>query len=141
MYAGFVGWYGVPSWPIAVASPAALFTTIVATAPAVSALRIFCENVHEPREISAILPARLPAGRAEHAWLRAVPSSTTPSGAARVADTVAKSPATPGYAFPPTLIGAATKGPTVKAPAVSARSAEPGDSTVKWPGPLLPAAT
>jgi len=40
-----------------------------------------------------------------------------------------------------TETGAPTKCGTVVAPAVNARAADPGDSTVKWPGPELPAAT
>ena len=39
------------------------------------------------------------------------------------------------------MTGLVTEWLTLDAPAVSARAAEPGDSTVKLPGPLLPAAT
>src|SRR6266540_3271749 len=113
---GTVGRLAVPSCAIAVGSPATLFTTRTATAPAFWALRIFVENVHVPREMSAIFPVRLPAASAEQAVLSVpvaeVPPRTTPNGAVRSAETVAKSPA-----------------------------AAPGDSTVKCPGPLLPAAT
>ena len=95
MYAGMVGWAAVPSCPIAVASPATLFTTTTPTAPAVCALRIFVENVQAPREINAILPVRLPAGSAEQAVLSAPLLSTTPSGAVRFDETLAKAPDTP----------------------------------------------
>jgi len=67
MYAGTVGWFAVPSLAIATGSPAALFWTSTATAPALYAFRIFVENEHEPREMSAILPLSDPAGKGEHA--------------------------------------------------------------------------
>ena len=67
MYAGIVGWFGVPSCPIAVGAPGTLLTISAATAPASCAFRILVENVHVPREITAILPVRLPGGRAEQA--------------------------------------------------------------------------
>ena len=59
---------------------------------------------------------------------------TTASGAVRSLVTVAKSPATPAAVMPPTVIGVAMKWPTVAAPAVSARAAEPGDSIGVVPG-------
>ena len=43
--------------------------------------------------------------------------------------------------LPVTVTGVPTKCGTVLAPAASARAADPGDSTVKWPGPEFPAAT
>jgi len=46
MYAGTVGWFAVPSLAIATGSPAALFWTSTATAPALCAFRIFVENEH-----------------------------------------------------------------------------------------------
>src|SRR5919202_299865 len=129
MYAGTVGWSGVPSPAIATGSPWTLLATSTATAPAVCALRIFVEKVHVPREISAILPVRLPAGRAAQARLSELPESTTPSGAVRSAETVAKSPEAAPNVAPPTTTGAPIKCGAVLAPAVSARAAEPGDST------------
>ena len=99
----------MPPRPIAIGSPATLFCTIAAIAPASCALRILTENRHVPRLISAILPVRLPAASAVHAVLSDVPLRTTPSGAVRFDDTFAKSPDTPAYVLPPTVIGAATK--------------------------------
>ena len=109
-----------------------MFDTRAAKAPAACALRILVENVHVPRAISAIMPVRLFAGKAEHAVLSPFtpPPETTPSGAVRSALTVAKSPAAAPYVFPPTVTGAPMKCPTVEAPAVSARAADPGDSIV-----------
>jgi len=57
MTAGIVGWSAVPSLPIAIGSPATLFTTSAPAAPAFCALRIFVENVHVPRSITTIWPA------------------------------------------------------------------------------------
>ena len=57
MTAGIVGWSAVPSLPIAIGSPATLFTTSTPAAPAFCALRIFVENVHVPRSITTIWPA------------------------------------------------------------------------------------
>src|SRR5712671_2154209 len=137
-----VGWFGVPSWPIAVGVPPTLLTTRTARAPAFCAFRILVENVHVPRERSAILPVSEPLASAEHAVPREVPESTAPSGAVRSAVTVAKSPdAAPMEGLPLTVTGVPTKCGTVLAPAASARAADPGDSTVKWPGPEFPAAT
>src|SRR5712691_1581403 len=53
-----VGWFGVPSFPIAVGSPATLFTTTTPTAPALCAFRIFVENVQAPRSSTTMLPAK-----------------------------------------------------------------------------------
>src|SRR5882724_2630324 len=107
---------------MAIGSPATLFTITTAIAPASCAARIFVEKLHVPREINAIFPARLPAGRAAQARPRPpVLFETTTNGAVKSLVTTAKSP--------------------LAAPAVSARAAEPGDSTVSRPGPLLPAAT
>src|SRR5215471_18952102 len=138
-----VGWFGVLSWPIAIGSPNTLFPTTTATAPASCALRILVENVHAPRVTSAIAPLRLPAGNAAHAVLRPFTPApkTTASGIVRSEATVAKPPIAPANVGPPNgVMGAPMKCPTVAAPAVSARAADPGDSTVKWPGPELPAA-
>src|SRR5215213_185761 len=126
-----VGWFGVPSWAIAVGSPATLLTTTTATAPAACALLIFMENVQAPRERTAIIPARLLAG----SELQAVPSPptepvTTPRGAVRSALTVVKSPDANPIVVALKLNGAPTKCGTVDAPAVNARAAEPGDPTV-----------
>src|SRR3989449_11768212 len=53
-----VGWFSVPSCPIAVGSPATLFTTTAPTAPALCAFRIFVENVQVPRSSTTMLPAK-----------------------------------------------------------------------------------
>ena len=97
MYAGIVGWFGVPSWPIAVASPATLFTTSVAMAPAVSALRILTEKVQVPREISAIFAGEAAArASAVQALLSAGAVEDDAERRREIGlDTVAKSPATP----------------------------------------------
>src|ERR671920_1652251 len=110
------GWFGVPSWPIAVGSPATLLITSVASAPAFCAFRIFTEKAHVPRETTAILPLNVPAGKAEHAR----PSDEPPSdsGAVRSDATVWKSPLAAAYVVPPAVTGAPTKWPTVNAPAV-----------------------
>src|SRR5204862_281014 len=55
--------------------------------------------------------------------------------------TTANSPLAAPKVLADTETGAPTKWGTVVAPAVNARAADPGDSTVKWPGPELPAAT
>src|SRR5215210_6338813 len=121
MYAGTVGWFGVPSVPIATGSPFALFTTRTASAPAFCAFRIFAENVQVPREMSAIVvPGVVMAGRAEQAWLRLVPDLITTNVPVRFSFTVGKSPAAAPYVFPPTVTGEPMKWPTVDAPAVNA---------------------
>src|SRR6185503_309452 len=122
---------------MATGSPATLFATRTAIAPAATAFRILTVKAHVPRETSAILPARLPAGSAEQAMPRPPTVGalvTTPSGAVRSSLTVAKSPAAAPTVLAPLVTGAPTKCGTVLAPAVSARAAEPGDSTVKRPG-------
>src|ERR671931_2362869 len=130
----------MPPRPIAIGSPATLFWTSAAIAPASCAFRILTEKRQPPREIRAILPVRLPAGRAEHAVLRPlVVPATFASVAVRSEVTVAKSPDAAGTVRPPAVTGVAMKCPTVAAPAVRARSALPGDSIVFRPGPLLPA--
>src|SRR5690242_12050769 len=140
-YAGMVGWFAVPSVAIAAPSPPMLFATSTAAAPAAWALRIFVEKLHAPRETSAICPVRLVAS-AEHAVESPfVVPATTASGAVRSAVTVAKSPAMPGYVDPAAVMGVPTRCPTLAAPAANALLPEPGDSTVKRPGPELPAAT
>src|SRR6266545_1487516 len=53
-----VGWFAVPSCPIAIGSPATLFTTTAPAAPALCAFRIFVENVQVPRSITTMLPAK-----------------------------------------------------------------------------------
>src|SRR5207245_235951 len=53
-----VGWFGVPSCPIAVGSPPTLFTTTTPAAPALCAFRIFVENVQVPRSSTTMLPAK-----------------------------------------------------------------------------------
>src|SRR6266446_4003340 len=137
-----VGWLAVPSMPIAVGVPPTLLTTRTAAAPAFCAFRILVENVHVPRETRAILPVSEEAASALQARLSEVPESTTPSGAVSSVVTVAKSPeAAPMEGFPVTVTGVPTKCGTVLAPAPRARAADPGDSTVKWPGPEFPAAT
>src|SRR5690348_8016565 len=125
-----VGWFAVPSCPIAIGVPPTLLTTTTATAPAFCALRILVEKVHVPREMSPILPVSEPAASAEHAVLSEVPESTTPSGAVRSAVTVAKSPeAAPkdDGGVVASVTGVPTKCGTVLAPAASARAADPGD--------------
>src|SRR5437867_8051272 len=122
-----VGWSGVPSCPIAIGSPATLFTINTATAPAACALRILVENVQSPRAMRAIFPARLPEGSAEQAVLRLVPLNTTASGAVKSDSTVANSPIAAAYALPPTGTCAPTKWGAVLAPAVSALPAEAAD--------------
>src|SRR4029450_6302370 len=114
------------------------------TAPAFCALRILVENVQTPRDSSAIMPVRF-VEIGSHAMLSPVGAFVgapvkTASGAVRSLVTVAKSPVTPAAVMPSTVIGVAMMCPTVEAPAVSARAAEPGDSIVEWPGPELPAA-
>ncbi len=126
-----VGWLGVPSVAIAVGSPATLFTTTTATAPASCALRILIEKVQVPLDSTAMFPLRLPAGKA----LQALPSPpivpvTTPRGAVKSASTVAKSPEARPIVVAPKVNGAPTKCGTEDAPAVSARAADPGDSIV-----------
>src|SRR2546428_12149310 len=123
-----VGWFAVPSCPIATGVPGALLTIRTATAPASCALRIFVEKVQEPREINAIIPGRLPAGSVEQPRPRLLPSNTTPNGAVRSAVTVAKLPASAPNVLPPTMTGEPMKCPTELAPAVRARAADPGDS-------------
>ena len=78
---------------IAIGSPATLLTTTVATAPA-SCAALPWRKTQVPRETTAILPVRLPAGSAVQAVLGpfTVPG-TGASGAVRSASTVAKSPA------------------------------------------------
>ena len=53
-----VGWFAVPSCPIAIGSPATLFTTTTPAAPALCAFRIFVENVQVPRSSTTMLPAK-----------------------------------------------------------------------------------
>src|SRR5947207_2581917 len=108
-----------------------LLTTSTATAPAFCALRILEEKEQIPREINAILPVSEAPGSAVQAVLRAVPEVTTPSGAVRSVFTVAKSPARAANVRVPIFTGVPMKCGTVLAPAVRARAAEPGDSTVK----------
>src|SRR5829696_290137 len=116
---------------IAIGSPATLLTTTVATAPASCVDFTLAEKTQVPRETTAILPVRLPAGSAAHAVLRPfVVPETAASGAVRSDWTTAKSPVAAPYVVAPTRRAAPTKWPTVLAPAVSARCAEPGDSTV-----------
>src|SRR2546427_10978857 len=57
-----VGWFAVPSCPIAVGSPATLLTTTTPAAPALCALRILVENVQVPRSLTTIFPVGVPAG-------------------------------------------------------------------------------
>src|SRR5581483_7173304 len=101
-----VGWLGVPSWPIAIGSPATLFETTTASAPAFCALRILVEKVQAPRAIKAIWPVRLPPGRAEQAVFK--PLMPVPLTAARFAvrslETVAKPPEAPATVSAPLVI-------------------------------------
>src|SRR5688572_1985294 len=139
-----VGWFGVPSVPIALGSPTMLFATSVATAPADCTLRILTEKAQTPRETRAIFPTSEFAGSAAQAS-PSTPAApvTTPKGAVRFVLTTAKSPtAAPyGVAAPSVVTTAPTKWGTELAPAVKARTADPGDSIVNSPGPELPAAT
>src|SRR5205085_4003224 len=124
-YAGMVGWFGVPSVAMPIGSPATLFATSTATAPASWALRIFTEKAHAPRVTSAILPVRLPAGKAAQAVFRPFTPAPvgTPRGAVRSLVTTAKSPLEAPYTWPPTVTGAPIKWFTELAPAVNARAA------------------
>src|SRR5688572_32838147 len=102
---------------MAVGSPATLFATRTASAPAATALRILTVKVHVPRETSATLPARLPAGSAEQAM--PMPPTvgalvTTPSGAVRFSLTVANSPDAAPTVVPPLVTGAPTQCGTVR---------------------------
>src|SRR4051794_18114917 len=80
MYAGMVGWFAVPSVPIALGPPATLLTTRAATAPASCALRILTEKAHVPRETTAIRPVSEPAASGLQA--RSSPETPLPAGAA-----------------------------------------------------------
>lgn len=106
-------------------------------------MRIFSENVQPPRETSAMAPVREPAagGAVLHAVDSAVPARTAFKGAASGAAGTGKSPAAVANVVPPVVSEIPRKCPTEAAPADRARSAEPGDSTVRCPGPELPLAT
>src|SRR5712691_1457721 len=116
---------------MAIGSPATLFTTTATAPPAACTLRIFVENVQVPRATRTTCPVKLPE-RALHALLRpAAPSPEVAASTAVVsAETVANSPVAALNVPLGALICAVTKWPTVDAPAVSARVAEPGDSIV-----------
>ena len=117
-YAGIVGWTpsGETPRPMAVASPGRRLPTRTAVAPASCAKRIFVLKSQVPRAMSATLPVRDPAGRAEQASDRPLAALTgalvtTASGAVSEAGpvTTGKSPVMAGYVVPPTVSGAATK--------------------------------
>src|SRR5207247_4353788 len=126
MTPGIVGWFGVPSCAIEIGGPPTLLRTTTPTEPAFCAFRILVENVHVPRGMSAIAPAR--PLRAEQPLLE-----TTDSGPLTAADGP-NWPTAAAKLAPPTVTLIPMKWPTVTAPAVSARAAAPGDSTVLKPG-------